>query len=181
MAREIPVPDELKVLLPETDKAVIVVGSKGYELLPLYEGQLESVTADIAKVYDAMFSPDRKCPKCGKVVRYAIPKKIFDCPDDNEPLEDVAKSPMEAILSSGKVPKWIEMITGVPETEVKASITLKQIKHFAGLFWKQNFSDDEMPEESKANFQKLLKMIGMAPEKKEESPAAKPTEPSPPA
>ena len=177
MAKEIPVPDELKVLLPETSKAVILVGSKAYEMFPLYEGQLEKVTGDIAKVYDAMFCPDRECPKCGKVVKYAIPKKIVECPDDKEWLEDVGKSPMEAILASGKVPEWIEMITEVPKTEVAATMTLNQIKHFAGKFWQQNFSDDGLPEESKANFTKLLEMIGMS--EKKVSPAVKPIEEKP--
>jgi hypothetical protein len=62
------------------------------------------------------------------------------------------------------------MITGVPADEAKKSMTFKQIKHFAGLFWMQNFSDEGMPEESLANFQKLLKMVGS--EGKKTSPAA---------
>ncbi len=173
MAKEIPVPDELKILLPELAKETIVVGSKAYEMMPLTEGQLERVSNDIAAIIEKINSPHGKCPKCGKIVRNALPAKIFECPDDKASLETMNESPMEAILNSSKISQWIELITGIPSEEVKANMTFNQIKHFAGLFWKLNFSEDGLPKESKENFSNLLGMIGMgAPQqaKKEESP-----------
>jgi len=169
MAKEIPVPDELKILLPETNKGIIVVGSKGYEIMPLVEGQLEKIMADIGSVFGSIFSMDRTCPKCGKVVKNAIPRKVTECPDDKEWLDDSSKSPVDAIISCGKVPDWVELITGVPKHDSAGSMTLNQIKHFAGLFWKQNFSDDGLPPESRENFTKLLKMIGMGPPEKNQT------------
>ena len=111
-----------------------------------------------------------------KVVKNAMQRKILECPDDNEWLEDAAKSPIDAIIGTGKVPNWVEIITGVPATNAKAAMTLNQIKHFAGLFWKLNFSEEGLPKESKANFTKLLEMIGMGEEqKKVASPAVSPS------
>jgi hypothetical protein len=67
------------------------------------------------------------------------------------------------------------MITGVPKEEVTANITLDQQKHFAGIFWMQNFSEGGLPEVSKENFKKLLEMMGGATNqeraKKEAAPA----------
>ena len=177
MAKEVGVPDELKILLPELNKGVIVIGSKAYEMLPLYEGQLEKITSEFAALMDKVNCPDGQCPKCGKVVKGALPRKIFKCPDDNEDLLTMNEPAMKAIIESSKVPEWVEMITGVPKDEVKASMTLKQIKHFAGLFWKQNFGDEGMPGESHENFKRLLGMMETGEEKKTEtSPAEKPEE-----
>jgi len=173
MAKEVPVPDELKILLPELNKGVIVVGSKAYEIYPLYEGQLEKISSEIAEVMSRINSPDGQCPKCGKVVKSALPRRIFKCPDDGEDLVTMNESPMEAILKSSKIPEWVEMVTGVPKQEVAANMTFAQLKHFAGLFWKLNFSDDGMPKESLENFRRLLGMMGGTEEVKKESPAEK--------
>ena len=170
MTREIDVPKELEVLLPELNKGVVVIGARAYEVLPVVEGQLELIIGEIAEVLEMLDCPDGKCPKCEKVVKNARPRKIFTCPDDGEALFTMNVSPVEGVIKSSKIPKWVEMITGVPADEAKKSMTFKQIKHFAGLFWMQNFSDEGMPEESLANFKKLLKMVG--PEEKKTSPAA---------
>ena len=71
MANEVEVPKELEVLLPELNKGVIVVGSKAYEMFPLYEGQLEKITSEIATLMEKVNCPDGRCPKCGKVVKGA--------------------------------------------------------------------------------------------------------------
>jgi len=172
MAKEVEVPDELKILLPELNKGVIVVGSKAYEMFPLYEGQLEKISSEFAALMDKVNCPDGQCPKCGKVVKGALPRKIFKCPDDDEDLLTMNEPATKAIIESSKVPEWVEMITGVPKDEVKASMTLSQIKHFAGLFWKLNFGNEGMPGESQENFKKLLEMMGAVEEKKT-SPAEK--------
>jgi hypothetical protein len=179
MTLEIEIPKELAALNPELSKSVILVGRKAFEIYPLYEGQLESISVDLEKIYDAIFNPDSKCPVCGKVVAWAVARKIFECATDGVALQSMGQSPIAAILSSSKIPKWVEMITGIPEAEVKANITLPQIKHFAGIFYKQNFEDDSLPGETKENFGRLLAKIipkkkeaEGAPEKKPKSPAA---------
>jgi hypothetical protein len=179
MAKEVEVPNELKILLPELNKGVIVVGSKAYEMFPLYEGQLEKITSEFATLMEKVNCPDGQCPKCGKVVKGALPRKIFKCPDDNEDLLTMNEPAMKAIIESSKVPEWVEMITGVPKDEVKASMTLNQIKHFAGLFWKLNFGNEGMPGESQENFKRLLGMMGAGEEKKTETSPAEKTEEKP--
>jgi hypothetical protein len=95
--------------------------------------------------------------------------KVSECPACQSPLDDVRKSQIEAILGSGKIPEWVEMITGVPKADVSEGMTFNQMKHFAAIFWKQNFDDEGLPKESKENFKKLLGMIGLG----EKAPAAK--------
>ena len=172
MAKEVPIPDELKILLPETNAATVVVGSKAYEIFPLFEGQLEKVSKDVAQYFELVFSPDRKCPKCAKVIKDAVTLKIDECPGCKVPLDDVRKSQIEAILGGGKIPEWVEMIAGVPKDDVGKGMTFNQMRHFAAVFWKQNFDDEGLPKESKENFKKLLGMIGLG----EKAPAAKTTE-----
>jgi hypothetical protein len=177
MAKEIPVPEELKILLPELNKATIVVGSKGYEMLPLVEGQLERIIVEITAVMEKINSPDGQCSKCGKVVKNARPLKIFNCPDDGEPMLTLVVSPIEALMQSSKIHEWAAMITGLTPEEIKANMTLNQIKHFAGVFWKQNFTNDGLPPESLENFQELLRRFGpekqVEQKKAETSPAEK--------
>lgn len=179
MAKEIPVPDELKILLPDLNKGVIIVGPKAYEVYPLVEGQFERILNDFMAVMEKINCPDGQCPKCGKVLKGALPKKIWNCPDDGADLMTMNQSPIEAIVGSGKIPQWVEMITGVPKEEVAASLTLDQQKHFAGIFWKQNFSESGLPEVSKENFKKLLEMMTGVKEKKEQSPAVMSETPPP--
>jgi hypothetical protein len=179
MAKEIPVPEELKILLPELNKATIVVGAKAYEMFPLVEGQLERIISEIGAIMEKINSPDGQCSKCGKVVKNARPLKIFNCDDDGAPLLSVVASPIEALMGSSKIPEWVSMITALPPEEIKANMTLNQIKHFAGVFWKQNFTDEGLPAESLENFRGLLRKFG--PEKqmeqrKEETPSAENTE-----
>lgn len=174
MAKQVDIPDELKVLLPEENKVVILIGSKGYEMTPMVEGQLERLTQDMAGLVSVIYNPDRKCPKCGKVYKGAVLEKLEECPEDKMALDDLRKGPIEAILGNDKVPGWIEVIIQVPKEEVKVGMTLPQIKHFAACFWKLNFSDDGLPKETQENFTKLLGMIGVptgskAPEKNAET------------
>jgi len=172
MAKEIPVPEELKILLPELNKATIVVGGKAYEMLPLVEGQLERIIVEIGAIMEKINSPDGQCSKCGKIIKNARPLKIFTCPDDNEPLLTMVSSPIEALMGSAKIPEWVSMITTLTPEEIKTNMTLNQIKHFAGVFWKQNFTGDGLPPESLENFQNLLRKFG--PEKPPEAKKAMP-------
>jgi hypothetical protein len=176
MTLEIEIPKELAALNPELSKAVILVGKRAFSIYPLYEGQLESISVDLEKIYDQIFNPDSECPVCKKVVPWAVARKIFECPADGTPLKAIGQSPIAAILSSSKIPKWVEMITGIPEAEVKANMTLPQIKHFAGVFYRQNFEDDSLPVETKENFGRLLTKI--LPGKKQEGATEKKPESS---
>ena len=161
MAKEIPIPKELEILNRELHPETVVIGSKAYEILAMPEGDLEKIIGDIVSVMDKINSPNGKCPKCGKIVENALGRGIFKCPDDEENLLTMNESPVEAIIGSSKLPKWVEVITGIPEHESKANMTYNQLRHFAGVFWKQNFSDEGLPEASLENFQKLLGMLGL--------------------
>lgn len=172
MVREIDVPNELLVLLPEENKRVVVIGSKGYEMYPMVEGQLEKVMKDVGQVFAKILSSDRKCPKCQKIYKAALERKITECSDCKEWLDDERIAPMDAIVSSGKVPDWVEIILGIPKAEAQMHMTLNQIKHFAAVFWKQNFSDEGLPGETKSNFEKLLLMFGLTREEKKAPTAA---------
>ena len=181
MAKEIDIPEELKILNVDLCKEIIVIGNKGYEIFPLPEGKLETIIMDVESVSQKMFCPDRKCPQCGKVIKWAGPRKIYDCPDDQSPLEDMSLSPNAAILSSGKLPEWLSVLTGLTKVEIQDRATFAQLKHCAGVFWKQNFDEDTLPPESQKNFKRLLaKLQGEEKDQtKIEAPAAKTENPQP--
>lgn len=176
---EVDIPKELEILNPELAKGIIVIGSKAYEMYPMSEGDLEVISADLKSLWDKVFCPDRKCPKCGLVVKWAMQKKIYNCPADAEDLQDMAESPIEAILSVSKIPEWAETITGIPTAKVRDEMTLPQMKHFAGLFFRQNLSDVTLPEESLANFKGLLAMFRIGEKKPETEGAPAAAKPSP--
>lgn len=181
MAKEIELPDQLKILQSDMNKGIIVVGNKGYEITPLNEGQFERILADIIGMMEKVSSPDGRCSQCGRVIKEALPKKILKCPDDGSDLMTMNRSPMEVIVGSGRIPAWVQIITGIPEEEVKANMTLDQLQHFAGLFWKLNFSGVGLPEESKENFKNLQGTMRGKPEKqKKEAAPAEITEGQPP-
>lgn len=154
------IPDELRVLLPETAKKIVVVGSKVYEMYPLKEKMIERISKDIVDLLGKIASKDAKCPKCERVVISAIRQGIIECPDCKVILKSTALNPIDAILGSGKIPEWVTMATDIDKVET-VEMTLNQMKHFAGVFWAQNFSDEGLPKDSQENFQKLLEMIGM--------------------
>lgn len=163
MAREVRIedlPDELKILMPETMKRIIVIGNKAYEMYPLEEGMVEAISKDIVDVFKKIGNPDAVCPKCQKIAYEAAKRGITECQDCKEPLKSLAMHPIDAILGSGKVRDWMSIATGVSKEDASKA-TINQMKHFAGVFYEQNFSDDGLPRVSSENFQKLLGMMGL--------------------
>jgi phage FluMu protein Com len=163
MTREVRVedlPNELKVLLPETSMKVVVIGNKAYEMHPLKEKAVEKISQDIVDLLQSVGNRDARCEKCGKIWANAVSKGVLDCPECKEPLKSLAIHPIKAILSTGKIAEFVEAAIGVPKEEAR-EMTANQVRHFAGIFWEQNFSDAGLPKESRENFQKLLEMMGM--------------------
>jgi len=154
--KAVEVPDELKVLLPEQNRMIVLIGSRAYEMFPMTEGIVERVSKDVAEILGKVFNNDARCPKCGKL----FPDQLgitTECPDCKVPVVDCRESPIEAIIGSGKIPKLVEQIVEIPANIVSKNMTIPQMKHFAGVFWKQNLSDEGLPEESRKNFQGLLR------------------------
>jgi len=165
MAEKVEIPDELKVLCPELQKQVIVIGSDGYMLYPLTEGQAERLSGLITDIMTDIMTTDLKCPKCGEVYPGSLGKKEFcnKCKGKIR-LESAQKSPIEALTYQDRIPIMIEEMVGVPATDVKNSLTIPQFKHIAGVLYGQNFKDDGVvPDESKKNFKEMMKWIGMGP------------------
>lgn len=175
MTKELPtVPDELKVLIPEIHMKVVVIGKKAYEMYPMKEGVVEAMSKEVMEIFTKASTYDGKCVKCGKVVKDAAKREIYDCPACKIPLTDLKINPIEAVLSTGKVPEWVERILDIVKDEVK-EMTLPQMKHFAAILWQQNFSDEGLPVESAENFQKLLVSMGMVSLKKVPTAKTAPT------
>ena len=170
VAERMEIPEELQILNRNLKPSVIVIGDSAYKMVAMAEGQLEQIIADIAIVQEKIDCPHGKCPKCEKVVINARMKKIYQCPDDQTDLITMNQSLEEALLKSSKIPDWVQIITGIPSDKIREEMTFNQMRHFAGEFWKINFSDEGMPKGSLENFQKLLEMTGAAPKKKPEDP-----------
>lgn len=165
--KAVEVPSELRVLLPEENKMVVLVGDRAYEMFPMTEGTVERVSRDVAEILGKVFNNNARCPKCEKLFSDQL-GIVAECPDCKISVVDCRESPIEAVISSGKIPKLVEQIIEVPANVVSKNMTIPQMKHFAGVFWKQNLSDDGLPEESRKNFQGLLKSFIPGKEKTEE-------------
>ena len=167
MIERVEIPDDLKVLCPENQKKVIVVGANGYMLYPLTEGQAEKMSSLISDIMTDIMTSDLKCPKCNEVYPGALGKKDFcsKCKSKVR-LESAQKSPIEALTVEDRIPKMIEELIEIPANEVKEQLTVPQFKHIAGVLYGQNFKDDGVvPEESKKNFSEMMKWIGLTEEK----------------
>lgn len=163
MAEKVEIPDELKMLCPETQKKVIVIGGDGYMLYPLTEGQAERLSTLITDIMTDIMTQDVECPKCHEVYSGALGKKQFCSKCKGKiGLVSLQKSPIEAMINGERVPRLIEELIGVPLVEVKKSLTIPQFKHLAGVLYEQNFKDEGVvPEDSKKNLTELMKWIGV--------------------
>ena len=98
---------------------IVAIGSRAFEIEPLTLEEHNRVSKDILQVLDDLGKAtgfNGRCPTVGNLVA-------------------------EAIWKSGKIPEWIEMMTGVPRAEVRAKVTRPQLLHFVGVFWRVNLFD----------------------------------------
>jgi len=156
------VPEDLKVLLPEERKEIIVIGEKAYELYPCPEKVVEKISAKLVRVMGEIFNPNVKCEKCGKEYILEMgenPPEKCEC--GSKKFKSMAKNPIEAFVDSEVIPEIISILIGKEKYSIQKAITTPQIKHIAAVFYKQNFSDEILPEKTRKNFQSLLNMIGL--------------------
>ena len=116
-----------------------------------------------------------KCLNCNKIIKGAGRKGIEDCPVCKGELTDMRQGFLDALFASSLVPMLLEKMIGVPQETVKKEMTLNQIKYFAGVFWRQNLSEEGLPAGSLEDFQGLLGMLGLgSPAVKEKTQQAPP-------
>lgn len=176
-AEKIDIPEELKILDPESQKQPIVVGKEGYMIYPLTEGQAEHVSKIISDVITDITTMDLVCPNCDFVYKNQLGKQET-CNRCNSgagkrkkghkhALVSLQKPPVEALVCEDRLPKLIEEILGIPSDEVKSNLTVNQFKHIAGILYVQNFKEEGggLPDDSRKNFKALLDWTGLgAPE-----------------
>lgn len=181
-AEKIDIPEELKILDPESQKQPIVVGKDAYMVYPLTEGQAERVSQIISDVMTDITTMDLKCPNCGHVFKGQLGRleTCNRCKKDKKKggghqLISLQKPPVEALVCEDRLPSIVEEILGIPADDVKASLTVNQFKHIAGVLYVQNFKEEGagLPDDSRKNFQALLEWTGLGAEKENLDPMVK--------
>lgn len=155
------IPSELAVLNPETQKKIVPIGNKAYNLYPLAEGMCEKLSIEIQEILRTIFTQDCQCADCKKIYKDSL-GKLEKC-ECGGSLASLQKTPASVLLG-GKVPKILAEVLGLPEKYIQENATLAQLKHLAAVLWSQNFDDEvTMPEDSKKNFQRFLEWTGILP------------------
>lgn len=174
VAREVEIPDELKILNPEIQKEVVVIGAKGYEMYPMTEGQAERLSMLLSKVMSEVFSTDMQCRRCGLIHEGMYGKKsVCDALCDamvkdsstgavcGGQLATLQRSPVDALFGDDRLVKMLSELLGLKENDVREKVTVPQLKHIAGVIWKLNFDDSLLPREAQVNFQKMAGWLGL--------------------
>lgn len=177
-AEKIEIPDELKILNPETQKMPIVIGLDAYMVYPLTEGQAERVSQIISDIITDITTLDVKCPNCGHVFKDQLGRQetCNRCKGSGgrktskkggHVLVSLQKPPVEALVCEERLPKLVEEILGIPAATVKEKLTVNQFKHIAGVLYVQNFKEEDagLPDDSRKNFQALLDWTGLGAQK----------------
>lgn len=174
-AEKIDIPEELKILNPETQKKPIVIGSEAYMVYPLTEGQAERVSELISNIITDITTLDVKCPNCDHVYPGMLGKQdtCTKCKKKGKgkhALKSMQKPPVVALTFEDRIPKLIEGLIGIPLDSVKEDLTINQFKHIAGVLYEQNFKEEGggLPRDSAKNFNALLDWIGLGAQKNEE-------------
>lgn len=198
-AEKIEIPDELKILNPESQKEPVVIGVEAYMVYPLTEGQAERVSQLISDIISDISTMDMKCPNCNHIFSNALGQQetCNKCKGGaggkkgkaGHRLVSMQRTPVESLTHEDRIPRLIEELVGIPKEGVKETLTINQFKHIAGVLYEQNFNEEGsgLPEESRKNFKALLTWIGLGAQKTQEAiPAdsnmvdfAKPTKPLP--
>lgn len=174
------IPKELEILNPEWQAKPILIGRKVHTLYPLTEGQAEKLSKTISKIIYDIYTTDMKCPKCGTIYRDVLGRQELcsrkKC--DGEPLIELQQEAIAAILGKGRLKSILAELFNIPEVDI-ARATIPQLKYIAGLLYKQNFSEESLPEGSEKNFQGLLNWMGIGTENRESVPLEPSTNISP--
>jgi uncharacterized C2H2 Zn-finger protein len=174
-AEKIEIPDELKILNPETQKMPIVIGLDAYMVYPLTEGQAERVSQIISDIITDITTLDVRCPNCGHVFKDQLGRQETcnrcsgkgsgrkTSKKGGHVLVSLQKPPVEALVCEERLPKLVEEILGIPAATVKEKLTVNQFKHIAGVLYVQNFKEEGagLPDDSRKNFQALLGWTGL--------------------
>jgi hypothetical protein len=125
------VPKDLEFLLPEKVCQPIVIGDLAFDLYPLTEGEFETLSMEVSKLFDVVFIKGEMSP-----IDYLMQKNV-----------------LAAMLS--------EALKPLPVDEIKSKLTAKQMMYAASVLWKMNFETTDFNEESLGNFKKVLGWIGL--------------------
>jgi len=146
------VPENLKYLLPDTVSDTVIVGDTPYVLVPLTAGQAEAVSKEVSEILHA--------------VTKDIIQVVQDAKREDKKLEDMTgmmeslKKGINTVIESGKIISIVAIALDLEEDFIRKNVTVKQLHHFAGAFWKQNFDFSDVPEHVAKNFNGLLEVAG---------------------
>lgn len=138
---EVVIPEALRLLNPEENGEIIVIGTKGYRLFPLTEGQVEEVAAVAGDIITGLI-PEGKIE--GKI---------------NINMQNVVQTFFNTLVKENKIAEVLSKIVGLDKNKIK-DITIPQLAHLASVIYKQNFCKDSLPSITVKNFGSLLPSAG---------------------
>jgi len=153
MPKIIELPEKLKYLIPDMAKEAVVVGDKAYELVPLTEGQAELLAREVAEIATTI---------AGELLGVINKAKT----DGERKPEDVTtylatiNTGLSKLITNGNIPNIVSIALDLEIAEVKKVMTIKQLHHFAGVLWKQNFDFSDAEVSASKNFNRLLAAVG---------------------
>lgn len=146
LASKIDIPDDLKALNPKLNAKIIVVGDAAYEMYPLTEGAVESLSVEVTQVVnDAIKAIGEASKNPGDPSSMKEPVGIFG----------------DVLLKRGIVAKVISLATGIPEDQVRHEMTIPQIVHAGATLWELNFDVSKYPKVTQGKVEGLLGMLGL--------------------
>lgn len=125
------VPADLTFLLPETVAKPIVIGDTAYNLYPLTEGEFETLSLEVSKLFNTVFLKGEMSP-----IDYLMQKDVL------VNILSVALKPLS------------------PE-DIRTKLTAKQMMYASSVLWQLNFVTDDFNAETKENFQRVLGWVGL--------------------
>jgi len=141
MARKVPpeaVPPDIRLLMPESQKKLVVVGADTYEMLPLTEAMVEKVTEEMTRIAAAFITEGKRQETGGQ-----------------------AKSLVDILISDGCLKNIVAKVLDLPPGIVQ-EITFPQIAHIASVLYQQNFDlKSLLSEHSHENFTQVLELLGL--------------------
>lgn len=146
------VPESLRALLPEEAKDTIIIGSEAYEIVPLPAAKAELMMEEFIEIITVIFGDIMVVMEGGEHAA-SIP--------DLTKMGEFLKKGFSTLLDGKRVQKLVSIAADIPFDTVCEQATVHQLYHALGIIWKQNLTTEEMPDDSRKNFECLLVQLGL--------------------
>jgi len=150
------IPDDLKHLISTAE--AVVIGNQCYELFPLTASQVATLSSELADLVGAVFAEVLESIK-DKDLLSMDPEEMTKA--GGRKILLAAQRAFQKLAEDERVITMIAEAVDVDKLVVTGEMTLKQVHHFLGVFWQQNFDLSGSPDSHSKNFKRLLGAFGI--------------------